>query len=178
MLALRTIYTSKFVKIYPDNQQLEVAAKLWCRELQEFSDEVIDEALKETINRFDWPPGISEFKQLCKTFIPSARYPEWTEIQKLPSPPKGDPVMKEEIELGSIFCKRLKEIYPDENWTRIVYLFGKFKNKIKKFYPTHSETEFLTGLASYSNEDIYEILEGHKHGKDGDVETILHGEPL
>ena len=172
LLSLRTIYTSKFSNIYQDNYQIEVASKLWNKQLQEFSDEVIDEALNACISQYDWPPGIAEFKTLCKSFTDSSRY-LWSDEALKISIPKGKCIMKNEIDAGAVFCKRLKNIYPNHTWSKIVTMFGNFKDKVRKLDTKKSELDVLVSLANYSDEDIYEIIEKLEYEKNGNTERAV-----
>lgn len=161
MTALRAIYGTKFSKSYPTTHELMLAASLWERQLSEFTNEILERATNECINKFEWPPGIAEFKSLCKSLRGDSKVPWAEDVLKFEKPKRDKRTQSDVqriIEEGAWFCKKLKILYPEKSWMEIAKVSCKAKNSAKKFYPEFSEINILIELNKYKNLDLLELI--------------------
>ncbi|HEY4832016.1 MAG TPA: hypothetical protein VIH61_05590 [Waddliaceae bacterium] len=66
-MTLKAIYPTKFQSLYPSEETQQLATKLWEYHLKDFSNEVLNQALLECPDRFDWIPDLTDFKKLCRS---------------------------------------------------------------------------------------------------------------
>ena len=67
-MTLKAIYPTKFQSLYPTEETQKLAIKLWDYHLAEFSNEILNKALLECPNKFEWIPDLTDFKNLCKIY--------------------------------------------------------------------------------------------------------------
>jgi len=124
--------------------------------LREISDEVIDKAIEECVDKHKWPPEIADFKQLCMSLKGSANIPWFDEVMKAASIPNAK--VKVFIDEGADICKRLKNLYPNESWMKIGNRFGVLKARAKVFHSELSDINLLREISKYTDEDISDLL--------------------
>ncbi len=74
-MSLKALYPTKFQSLYPTDEMLGIAIKLWDHHLAEFSDNTLQKAYLDCPNRFEWMPDLTDFKNLCKLIVKQATSP-------------------------------------------------------------------------------------------------------
>lgn len=141
------------------------AIKLWAKHLDGIEDEYVNRAMQEMVDKFSWPPDVSDFKQLAMSYKGSNRLPWANEVIKFEKPKnhtRTNQAVERIINEGSIICKRLKEIFPDLTWYKIANKFTELKNKTKVYHAELNDLNLLLALQKYTHQDLADVFSMEK----------------
>jgi hypothetical protein len=141
--------------------QVDTAARLWAKHLDDIEDEHVNRAMESCVYKFAWAPDVAEFKKLCMAYKGSSRTPWVEEVLKFEKP-KVQHYNNQQINTliveGAEICKRLKKIYPEKTWMTIASVFTQLKNKARPFYPGMTDINLIRELYKYSDQDMIDAL--------------------
>lgn len=130
--------------------------------MKDISNEIIDNAFEKCVDKFKWPPEISEFKEICMSIKGSQKYPWSEDVMKLtfekPKISSSNLEVQRIINEGAKICKKLKEIYPELDWYKISDKFTSLKKIGRTYYPNIKEIDMLEKLSNFSILEIKEAV--------------------
>lgn len=144
------MYGSKFDRVYKNELDILEAQDKWSKCLKEFGDEVIEKAVTLAPSRFQWPPNLKEFMDLCK----SLGSHEFGARKNFSVSSSQDSNVKRIIDEGAVVCNRLKNIYPHKSWMEVAALFTKLKVFSRSIHKGLSDLEIILGLQNV-DDDYY-----------------------
>lgn len=127
--------------------------------MQGLNQESISKALEVSVDRFSWPPDLSDFKQLASSFEKPKGLPFFEDMGIEPCKVSiNDAQVNLLINEGAKVCKQLKAIFPDKDWMELAGVLTKLKNVSRKYYPGLNDLELLKVFESYKSIDFLEAL--------------------
>ncbi len=107
----------------------------WAESLAGYSDEVLYEAGTLAKEKYNWPPEISEFLELCR----AAQASKPVVVKPVAEIPVTPNYVFRLVEEGENICKLLMQQNPGTSWQEIGEMFAVYKHAIRKENP-----EFMT----------------------------------
>lgn len=150
----RKIYGNKFDRLYKNEIDILEAQDKWSKCLKEFDDEVIDKAISLSPSRFQWPPNLKEFMDLCKSLDKK----DFGIKNNYSVSNSQDENVKRIIDEGAVVCKRLKQIYPNKSWMEVASLFSKLKAFQRSLHKDDSTLEIILVLQEVDNDYYKDVL--------------------
>lgn len=105
--------------------------------------------------KFQWPPNLKEFYELCKSLDKSDFGPKKNVINSN----HQDIKVKRIIDEGAEICKRLKIIFPECSWMKISSLFTRLKKFERLLYKELDDLGLILQLQNRDNDYFVEVLE-------------------
>ncbi len=89
------VYGHVWQSLYKQKNQIELADKEWSETLEEITDETLEFSLQECKKRYDLPPTLPMFYQLCRSFQPKKYCNTLSAIEEKMHAEKAEKYLKE-----------------------------------------------------------------------------------